>query len=308
MEVSKLSFGPPSKKGGALMAKKKSKSFNKHIYSLIAVVVLLVAAGIASYAAAPAGSATHGTLYTNTLFLKDRSPSYQVIDVNDTLYGNKGVRGISNYNVGIIGISNLDATADGGAIGVVGQATRTNGAGVKGENTVSGNKGLLGTANAGVEGIADGVTKLGVYGKQGALGSFAIKGENTGSGNYGQIGGGSKGVEGYSVSGYGVTGSTGLIGLVGVEGFTSNPAGYAGKFTGGKGLYASKIEFGSDAFNYANNQGLLILGVRAGITTTCSAVCSTHNLGCIAAYKWDAQTTDMGCLTSSGIQRYCWCD
>ena len=46
---------------------KKSKSFNKHVYSLIAVIVLLVAAGIASYAVAPAGAASHGTLYTDII-------------------------------------------------------------------------------------------------------------------------------------------------------------------------------------------------------------------------------------------------
>lgn len=263
------------------MAKKKSKSFGKHIYALVAIIVLLVAAGIASYATAPAGAASHGTLYADNIYGKTSN----LITIRDASMGSTLLR-VDNTDVNGLGIY-----ASGGDTAVIG----INGAG---------NSGKLATPAAGVEGTVDSATGFGVYGKQ-AAGGYAVKGLNTASGNYGEIGGVTTGVKGYGSS-YGVQGSTGLSGLVGVEGFTSNPAGYAGKFTGGKGLYASKIEFGASAFSATGNSGSLIIGA-AGVVA-CSTVCTAHGLGCLAAYTLTGTNPAYNCgVPPVGAPRYCWC-
>ena len=151
----------------------------------------------------------------------------------------------------------------------------------------------------------DSATGFGVYGKQSA-GGYAIRGENTDSGNYGELGGFIIGIKGYSVSGAGVSGRTGVIGGNGVEGLTANSNRYGGMFTGGKGLYASDISFGANAFQATANEGSLILGA-AGVVA-CTTVCSNHGLGCLAAYTLTGTNPAYNCgVPPVGAARYCWC-
>lgn len=239
------------------MAKKKSKSFSKHVYALVAIIVLLVSAGIASYAAAPAGSATHGTLYTDRIYNKS-------VNRIEVFAPTSFWQGIGGFNGGLLG--------SGGIMGDPAQ-------GVYGQNAGGSNVGKLGTATAGVEGTSN-------------LG-YGLYGQSTNAG----------GVMGVSTGGYGVTGTS--TNSQGVVGSTASSSFFGGQFFGGRGLYASKIEFGPDAFNYANNQGLLILGIRGGVTLSCTNVCASHGLGCIDGIGLSG--TSVGC-GSSGIQRYCWCD
>ncbi|MFA5887885.1 MAG: hypothetical protein WC852_04200 [Candidatus Nanoarchaeia archaeon] len=303
---------------------KKSKSFNKHVYSLIAVVVLLVAAGIASYAVAPPGVATHGILYTDTIEPKTGDTIALSTNVDTkllgdmTAVGNAGplVRMVNDFDnennygelastkYGVKGYTESDTL---GAAGVYGETGIASSSGVEGKNTLNSNIGKLGTNAAGVEGTADDAAQFGVYGKQSA-GGFAIKGENTDSGNYGELGGFTDGIKGYSNSMYGVSGSTGVLGNSGVYGFTANSNGYGGTFTGGKGLFASKIQFGTDAFSSAN--GYLVLASSSAI---CNNICQTHLLSCSDAYQLNGNrvggtTAALACSGGAGSYKYCWCD
>ncbi|HII15760.1 MAG TPA: hypothetical protein HA362_05615 [Nanoarchaeota archaeon] len=160
------------------MPKQRKHIYSRGLYFAIAVLILLAAAGIISYASTPpAGSATHSALYVNTLLGKGTGS----IDVNDTLQANKGVTGkmtVSGIGTvpavpGILGMS----TANNG-FGVMGQATGTNSIGVQGSGTtgVSGSTptgsymGLLGMASAGVEGR----TSSGVYGRLGDSSGYGV--------------------------------------------------------------------------------------------------------------------------------------
>ena len=70
------------------MKRQNKRTCSKSAYAVIAILVLLVAAGITSYAAqVPAGTATHAVLYVNTIFGKGIGAS---VDVNDSLKANKG--------------------------------------------------------------------------------------------------------------------------------------------------------------------------------------------------------------------------
>ncbi|MDD4878310.1 MAG: hypothetical protein PHO02_04720 [Candidatus Nanoarchaeia archaeon] len=296
------------------MARKKSKSFGKHIYALIAIVVLLVAAGVASYATTyTPGMAAHAKLYSdeiwgksgNEIIVKDNlkldgmaaaGPALLDVTASEVAGARNAIKAyIDSTYTAIEGSSRR-------GIGVKG-IVESLGAGVEGTNTGASTTGKLGTTNAGVEGTVDSATGFGVYGTQ-AAGGYAIKGLNTDSGNYGEIGGVTTGVKGYGSS-YGVQGSTGLSGMAGVDGFTSNPAGYAGKFSGGKGLYASKIEFGSAAFG--NTNGYLVLGALNPVS--CKSACETHGgptFTCRFAYLVDG--VPAGCTDTSTLKpRHCWC-
>lgn len=215
----------------------KTKSFNKHVYAIIAIIVLLIAAGIASYAGSvPAGSASHNILYVNTLLGKGRSS----IDVNDTLMGQAGLigKGSAPEVPGVLGTNAFN-----NGVGVTGYSLGSNGVGVLGSGATgvqgvgaSGSTGSLGTADAGVEGTSD--ANYGVRGSTTAGAPYAgIRGESS-IGSYGELGKYDYGVyaEGYH---YGVMG----VGPTsGVRGSASVASGYGGYFTGGKGLYASKME------------------------------------------------------------------
>lgn len=207
------------------MAKKKSKSFGKHIYALVAIVVLLVAAGIASYAASvPSGSPTHAVLYVNTIFGK----GIGTIDVNDTLKINKRMEALAGAGDDNAIVARHSSSQMAGALGYLQ-------AGVWGISLTTMNEGKLGTATAGVEGTATGIN-------------------------------------------------------------------YAGKFEGGNGLFASKIEFGVDAFDASDGTGLLIVGSTGDYN--CNEACSSHRLGCYAAYLLNGNPTT--CLYDLQA-RYCWC-
>ncbi|MDI6738723.1 MAG: hypothetical protein QME12_09530, partial [Nanoarchaeota archaeon] len=307
-------------------------------YALIAIVVLLVAAGIASYAATvPSGSPTHGVLYVNTIFGKGTGN----IDVNDTLTANRGVvvQGATGMAavIGSTGLSDkygvMGLNSHSGGIGVTGMGGNI---GVVGTNSATGNAGSLGTADAGVEGTgtigikgawtgspsnvfgmlgsSDVGGTYGAYGYANAAGAIGIKGQsdggigvsgqsNTGTGAMGNSNSGrgvfgssfsNDGVRGESSTGNGVFGS----GYYGIRGLATNTNGYGGYFSGGKGLYASKIEFGYQAFDTAA-QGLLVLATAG--STRCTTICFNHGLAC------SALTPAPGCDATTG-SRYCWCD
>ncbi|MBU2638956.1 MAG: hypothetical protein KJ955_08340 [Nanoarchaeota archaeon] len=240
------------------MAKKKSKSFGKHVYVLIAVVVLAIAAGVMSYAAVPPGAATHGDLYTDNIYNK----SAALIQVSAPTW----------FYDGIIASTCILPGCPAEASGAMGVDPTI---GVIGYSVGSTNVGKLGTANAGVEGAS--VLNRGKLG----TGTSAVEGIADGSGN---------GIYGQSNTG------------IGVLGYSSSN--YAGFFNGSKGLYASKIEFGSAAFQQATS-GLFIVGARAG-PPSCNAICLTHGLGCITSLRADG-TGSISCFESPAVLRYCWC-
>lgn len=242
----------------------RKKSFEKHAYVLIAIIVLLIAAGIASYGAVvPDGSATHGDLYVNNIYSKGEGA---IVLLKDELSSNRAIRAtVPATGLNLQALLGENEVA--GSTGVKGVGTSI---GVEGGLQGSGNTGKLGTATAGVEG------------------------RNT-NGNDGLLGATDSGVKGVAAA----------DGTYGVYGVTSQPNSYAGRFAGGKGLYASRIEFGADAFD-AVNTGYLILGAPGG--TTCTNVCKSHgaSLSCsIAARITDG--ANLGCSSTTGA-RYCWCD
>ncbi|MFH1065245.1 MAG: hypothetical protein V1734_01940 [Nanoarchaeota archaeon] len=268
------------------MAKKKTKSFTKHVYALVAIVVLLVAAGIASYAVVPPGTnpATHGMLYTDTIAGK----SGFLININDRLSLN-GASMDGGYpltvNTGALQRKGIKAnTLNNEAIAIEGSAGGTNGIGVKGitsstiggigvegTNEMTSTTGKLGTSVAGVEGTT--------------TNSYGVMGTSTNS----------YGVLGTSTKGHGVVGST------------SDDFSYGGQFFGGGGLYASKISFGSAAFDNSDGTGLLILGAEAG--TKCGVpalpgICQKHGLDCRSARFVNGDPSV--CDSATGT-RYCWC-
>ena len=179
----------------------------------------------------------------------------------------------------------------------MGQVTGTNSIAVLGVGG-SGNSGSLGTANAGVEGTGT------IKGVKGAVtdpvGGVGVEGTNP-SGTTGQLGKRNYGVWGSATSGAGVHGE----GPIGVEG-TATGTNYAGYFTGGNGLYASKIAFGPDAFSASGNTGSLILGAKNVIS--CTTVCVNHGLPCNRAVLLSGSIPAYGCSAPpAGADRYCWC-
>lgn len=263
------------------MARKKSKSFGKHVYAVIAIIVLMVAAGILTSAFTitppkPAGAASHNILY-----------------IGDRIASIVGSGGSFLVDSSMIVQGNISAIAGGSAVGVRGVGS-------------TGNEGKLGTSSAGVEGssstkygikgasTAADANGIGVYGASSSINTLAggVVGYNSLNANSGYLGSYSAAVKGAAQSG------------IGVYGATNDAANYAGKFEGGKGLYASKIEFGSGAFDQAA-QGLLILGKSSITTTSCSTICTNHGLSCIAAYTTTG--TASTCSATTGML-YCWCD
>ena len=270
------------------MKKNNKRTCSKSVYAVIAVFVLLVAAGITSYAASvPSGTATHAVLYVNTIFGKGTGN----VDVNDSLTANKGMVGKATDPAvpGVLGLS----TANNG-FGLFGQVTGTNSIAVIGANGASGNAGSLGTANAGVEGT--GVVK-GVKGTATEpVGGVGVEGTNP-SGTTGQLGKRNYGVWGSATSGAGVHGE----GPIGVEG-TATGSNYAGYFTGGKGLYANKVEIANTGFDESDGLGLWVIATVSA--NNCNVICANHGSSCYSAYY--ASGTAAGCATTTGI-RYCWC-
>lgn len=277
------------------MAKKKSKSFTKHVYSIIAVVVLLVAAGIASYATAPAGSATHATIYTDKI---EKLGAGSFIDV---------ANGVLNVNQGLKAISGYDDYA------VSGQGT----VGVVGFNVAGTNRGTLGTNAQGVAGIAS--SGIGVYGE----GPTGVEGRNLGCvGSFGRIGTSTYAVYGETACSIGVAGKGGVAGVqgrnwddsntgrlgtlgAGVRGETTNPTVYGGYFTGGLGLWTSKIDFGASAFDESDGKGFLILGSRVGMG--CTTVCLGHGLGCVTSFEISGTPGTERPCAYVGQNRQCFC-
>lgn len=265
---------------------KKSKSFNKHVYSLIAVIVLLVAAGIASYAVAPAGSATHGTLYTDDIYNKTDT---KIEVFAPTWFW----QGIGAFNGGF-----------GGYGGAMGSPTE----GVLGQNPGGSNVGKLGTATAGVEGNSN--VQRGISGT--STSSQGVVGTSTNSyGVYG-ISSTASGIKGESTSRYGLEGqSTNSYGVMGtstnnhgVYGTTWDATGtkYAGYFSGGKGVYASKISLGPDAFN-AGDLGQFVIG--NSWLKVCDTICQNHGMTCLRVFLVDGT---LGiCSVAPAKASTCWC-
>ncbi len=229
----------------------------------------------------PAGSPTHAVLYVNTIFGKGIGN----IDVNDTLKANKRLDGSATVNDEYAIAGGHPSSQMVGQLGFLQ-------AGVRGLSVSTKNEGRLGTATAGVEGF-------GTIGVKGIYGSAPTN-------SYGYLGHNYGGVYGYG-SGYdGVYGEVGTDtpGTAGVWGKAPAAAtsAYAGYFTGGKGLYASKIKFGPDAFGIPT--GALILGAAG--TLTCTNVCASHSLNCDLVYT--VTGTPSTCGSSNSGARYCWCD
>lgn len=278
------------------MAKKKSKSFNKHVYALVAIIVLLVAAGIASYGAGstppPTGAATHETVYTKTIIGLN---SFWIF-VNNSLVANEGIKSFGNG-----GTPSIESIATGIANGIKANSTAgsavygySGSAGVEGKNA-NGNYGKLGTAQQGVYG----------YTSYGGSSSIGVKGEAPFGYGVEAVSTNGRGVSATSTNGDAVYGESTTS--IGVRGLTNSVSSYAGYFSGGKGLYASRISFGIDAFNKDTDEGILILGTRGGYTTSCFNVCLKHGLTCFASYQYD-NAAWINCGTTSAVQRYCWCD
>jgi len=204
---------------------------------------------------------------------------------------------------------------------------------VSGRSSNVNSGGSLGTPEYGVYGWRNPVpTEPGTYGYI-ASNDYAVYGKHK-SGNEGYLGSSTEGVKGTSSNNEGVVGisnrgigvkgysysSNGVYGEssrgVGVKGISSvstgvvgqSTSGYAGHFSGGKGLFASKIEFGSDAFDDANS-GFLLLAAKNGIS--CETVCSAH--GSLLPYtvlKIDLSNnrlTSVDGRSTDGI-RICFCE
>ena len=72
-------------------------------------------------------------------------------------------------------------------------------------------------------------------------------------------------------------------------------------------MYASKIEFGSAAFDQTTN-GLLVLGILSG-SVPCSTVCANHGLTCAKVFsETGALRESAPCSSVTVSPRYCWCD
>ncbi|MDI6738024.1 MAG: hypothetical protein QME12_05940 [Nanoarchaeota archaeon] len=100
---------------------------------------------------------------------------------------------------------------------------------------------------------------------------------------------------------YGALGGT----TAGVFGSTTNAAKYGGYFQGGKGLYASKIEFAGTAFDESDGKGFLILGARVGYG--CNIPCSGQGLSCVTAfYITGTPCTETTCANVAQ-NRQCFC-
>ncbi len=259
------------------MKRNKKTIFTKSIYAAFALLVLLVAAGIASYAVAPPGAATHATLYTDDIYSKSGS----VITAKNTLRVENNVDVASSVGgVPAVSVTNL--------AGDIGIDARSSDIAVIGSN--SGRTGKLGTTNAGVEGTGN-------YGVNGRGTTYGVYGDySSQAGNvYGALGDSRAGI-------YGRSNVAGYNGVQGEVSDATNPNGYAGRFDGGKGLYASKISFGGGAFD-TSALGSLILGANAG--TACNTVCPSHGLAAGSAFT--TAGTGVSILSTTG-QRYCWCD
>lgn len=264
--------------------KRQKRTCSKSIYFAIAVLTLLVAAGIASYAAAPAGSATHGTLYTDII----RSLSAGFVTTTEPLHTDGGIitrtTGASSYGIAATTSLNYPAIA-----GVQTSPTAT-GEGVVGMGA-TGNEGKLGTASAGVEGTTTSGSGYGVKGTS-----------TTGGGIYAQSTN-NVGLTAVSSGGYAIMASS--ANSNGIVSGTSSPAFFAGQFIGGRGLYASKIEFGSTAFSATN--GYLLLGIpQDGVS--CTSVCATHGLICAAAVPIQPGVVNCNSNGVGTVARNCWCD
>ena len=304
---------------------KKSSSFNKHVYTLIAVIILLVAAGIASYATAPPGAATHAKLYTDeiwgksgsTLIVKDNLNLDGMIAAGPILLQVNAInaaghtKGIASSYIGNQGTAIEGTILGNSGAGIKGISQSSLSSAVEGSNTASSNTGKLGTANAGVEGTSaagnTGMIATSTAGVVGTGSNNGVSGSSPNTGVYGQSTSSGAGVRGNSNSGYGVQAySTTGDGLYST---TLSSTKYAGKFEGGKGLFASKIGFGTSAFSKTGVEGALILG--ASSTYSCASVCDSHGLICSVGYSLAGG--DVGCGTigvalPGPTTRYCWCD
>lgn len=165
--------------------------------------------------------------------------------------GGNGVIGFASATTGDAW-GGLFSTASNAGIGVYAEATATGGTtyGGKFVNNSDGGSAVYGLSNSasGTGGYFDGAF-IGVSGN-GFLGVSGNSFDASGSGGF---------FAAFGLEGIGVWGrARGLTGLnYGVYGDTQSPAGWAGYFTGGKGIYAEKLSVGSSTLVTNLNADLL---------------------------------------------------